>query len=58
LLQTAEPRARIAALLSQRAPLYAETAHLTFHSSMASPKKLVRRILESPEVAALRRFVE
>jgi shikimate kinase len=54
LLQTADPRARIVALLALRAPLYAETAHLTFHSSMASPKKLVRRILESPEVLPLR----
>jgi len=53
LLQTADPRARIAALLEQRAPLYAETAHLIFHSSFASPKKLVRRILDSPEVRAL-----
>jgi shikimate kinase len=58
LLRTADPRARIVALLTHRAPLYAETAHLTFHSSMASPKKLVRRILDSPEVAALRGFVE
>ncbi|HTT10429.1 MAG TPA: shikimate kinase [Burkholderiaceae bacterium] len=54
LLQTADPRARIVALLAQRAAFYAETAHLTFHSSMASPKKLVRRILESPEVQSLR----
>jgi shikimate kinase len=54
LLQTADPRAKIVSLLAQRAPLYAETAHLTFHSSMASPKKLVRRILDSPELQALR----
>jgi shikimate kinase len=54
LLQTADPRARIVALLGQRAPLYAETAHLTFHSSTASPKKLVRRILETPELRTLR----
>lgn len=52
LLQTADPRGRIVALLAQRAPLYEETAHLTFHSSMASPKKLVRRILDSPELRA------
>lgn len=54
LLQTADPRARIVSLLAHRAPLYAETAHLTFHSSMASPKKLVRRILDSPEILPLR----
>lgn len=58
LLQTTDPRAKIVSLLGERAPLYAETAHLTFHSSMASPKKLVRRILESPEVVSLRGFVE
>lgn len=52
LLQTDDPRARIVALLAQRAPLYEETAHLTFHSSTASPKKLVRRILDSPELRA------
>jgi shikimate kinase len=50
LLQTADPRARIVKLLAQRAPLYEETAHLMFQSSTASPKKLVRRILDSPEV--------
>ena len=54
LLLTPDPRARIVALLAQRAPLYAEAAHLTFHSSMASPKKLVRRILDSPELLSLR----
>lgn len=53
LLQTADPRAKIVALLAQRAPLYSETAHLTFHSSVASPRKLVRRILDSPEMRSL-----
>jgi shikimate kinase len=53
LLQTDDPRARIADLLAQRAPLYAATAHITFHSSVASPKKLVRRILDSGELRAL-----
>lgn len=52
LLQTADPRARIGELLAFRAPLYEQTAHLTFHSSTASPKKLVRRILDSPELRA------
>ncbi len=50
LLQTSDPRGRIVSLLAQRAPLYEETAHLTFHSSTASPKKLVRRILDSAEL--------
>ncbi len=54
LLQTADPRARIVSLLAQRSPLYEQTAHLTFHSSTASPKKLVRRILDSPELRAQR----
>jgi shikimate kinase len=52
LLQTADPRARIVTLLAERASLYEETAHLTFHSSTASPKKLVRRILDSPDLRA------
>ncbi|HXF46043.1 MAG TPA: shikimate kinase [Burkholderiaceae bacterium] len=53
LLQTDDPRARIGQLLAVRAPLYAETAHLSFHSSPASPHRLARRILEHAEVRRL-----
>ncbi len=53
LLQTADPRSRIVELLQQREPLYAETAHLSFASPAANPRKLVRRILEEPAVRAM-----
>jgi len=41
-----ELRARIEQLLVQRAPLYEETAHLTFQSAATNPRRLVRRLLE------------
>ena len=50
LLQTADPRARIAELLQQREPLYRQTAHLTFASPAANPRRLVGRILDDPRV--------
>ena len=50
LLQTADPRARIEELLAQREPLYEETAHLTFQSASANPRRLVRRLLEDPAI--------
>ena len=50
LLQTADPKARIEQLLQERQSLYESTAHVVFHSAAANPKRLVRRILESPEV--------
>ncbi|HET9024298.1 MAG TPA: shikimate kinase [Burkholderiaceae bacterium] len=53
LLQTADPRARIDELLAQRQPLYEETAHLTFQSAAANPRRLVRRLLEEPAVRRL-----
>jgi shikimate kinase len=53
LLQTADPRARIDELLAQRQPLYEETAHLTFQSASANPRRLVRRLLEEPAVRRL-----
>lgn len=52
LLQAADPRARIEQLLAQREPLYAATADLTFASPPANPRRLVRRIVSHPEVAA------
>jgi shikimate kinase len=53
LLQTADPRSRIDELLAQRQPLYEETAHLTFQSAAANPKRLVRRLLEEPAIRRL-----
>lgn len=53
LLQTKDPRARIEELLAQREPLYAETAHLTFQSASANPKRLMRRLLEEPSIRQL-----
>lgn len=50
LLQTADPRARIIELLHEREPLYIETAHLTFASPPANPRRLVKRILDDPRV--------
>jgi len=52
LLQTADPRARIRELLHQREPLYTQTAHLSFPSPAANPRRLVKRILEDPRVQA------
>ena len=53
LLQTADPRSRIDELLAQRQPLYEETAHLTFQSASANPRRLVRRLLEESAVRRL-----
>ncbi len=53
LLQTDDPRARIAALLQQREPLYVQTAHLTFQSAAANPRRVVQRILAAPEVVQM-----
>jgi len=50
LLQTADPLARIEELLTQREPLYEETAHVTFQSASANPRRLVRRLLEDPAI--------
>lgn len=53
LLQTADPRARIEQLLTEREPLYRQAAHLSFSSPAANPRRLVKRILEDPQVLAL-----
>jgi shikimate kinase len=53
LLQTDDPRSRIDALLTERDPLYAATAHLTFQSAAANPRRLVERLAAHPQVAAL-----
>ncbi len=52
LLQTDNPRARIEQLLREREPLYRQTAHLSFQSGSANPKKLASRILAHPDVRA------
>lgn len=53
LLQTADPRRRIDELLQQRQPLYEEAAHVVLQSAAANPKRLVRRMLELPEIRRL-----
>ncbi len=53
LLQSANKAQRIAELLAARAPLYRQCAHLCFSSSASSPKQLVHRILDTPEVTRL-----
>jgi shikimate kinase len=53
LLQTADPEGVIEALLTQREPLYAETAQLTFQSGSANPRRLVRRLLDEPAIRRL-----
>jgi shikimate kinase len=53
LLQTADPRGRIAELLAQREPLYEEAAHLTLQSASANPRRLLRRLLDDPAIRRL-----
>ncbi len=54
LLQGDDPRATIEALLTEREPLYAQIAHLTFQSASANPRRLVERLLAHPQVCAVR----
>lgn len=53
LLRTADPRARIEQIMAERAPFYAEVAHLSFQSAVTNPKRLVERILATPEMLEL-----
>jgi shikimate kinase len=53
LLQADNPRERIEQLLAEREPLYAQTAHLSFQSAAANPRRLVERLATHPEVRAL-----
>jgi shikimate kinase len=53
LLQVADRRERIEALLAERGPLYKQTAHLTVRSAAANPRRLVARLLVHPRVAAV-----
>lgn len=50
LLQADDPRSRLVELLQLRQPLYEATAHLSFHSGAANPRRLVKRIIEHPLV--------
>jgi shikimate kinase len=47
LLATADPQRRIADLLAEREPLYAEVAHLTIESTHESVKSLVGRLVDA-----------
>ena len=53
LLRTADRRSRIDELLAQREPLYEETAHVTFQSAAANPRRLVRRLLDDAAIRGL-----
>jgi shikimate kinase len=50
LLQGLDLRARLEQLLRERQALYEATAHLTFQSGVANPRRLVKRIAEHPAV--------
>jgi shikimate kinase len=52
LLAGADPRGRLLELLAVRQPLYESTAHLSFHSGTANPRRLVKRMLEHPLLQA------
>lgn len=51
LLQTADPRARIEALMRERAPLYEEVAHITVETGRPNVQTVVQTILSQLEVA-------
>jgi shikimate kinase len=53
LLQTANPRARIDQLLTEREPLYEKAAHLVFQSAASNPRRLVSRLVEHPQLKAI-----
>lgn len=52
LLQVDDRRERIQELMTQRLPLYRQTAHLVFRSGASNPRRLVARLIEHPQVAA------
>ena len=51
LLQTADPRARIEALMQERAPLYEEVAHITVETGRPNVQTVVQTILSQLELA-------
>ena len=46
LLQTADPRAKLAALVEEREPLYREVAHIVIDTAHGNPKKIVAGIVK------------
>lgn len=50
LLRTDDPRSALVELMQLRQPLYEATAHLSFRSGAANPRRLVKRIIEDPLV--------
>jgi shikimate kinase len=53
LLQVADPKARIAALAAERAPLYKEVAHYTVVTDARGAKGVVQQICQLLEVCSL-----
>ncbi len=51
LLQTTDPRARIEALMRERAPLYEEVAHITVETGRPNVQTVVQTILSQLEVS-------
>ena len=52
LLQTDDPRAKLASLMEQREPLYREVAHLVVDTGHSNPKKLAALIVKNVEELA------
>ena len=53
LLQTADRRGRIEQLLAEREALYAQIAHVTVQSGSSNPNRLVARLIEDEQIAAV-----
>ena len=53
LLQAPDRRARIAQLIAERESLYEQTAHVIVQSNAGNPNRLVAKLLEEPQVAAV-----
>jgi shikimate kinase len=53
LLQAPDRRARIAQLLAEREALYEETAHVIVQSNAGNPNRLVAKLLDDCQVAAV-----
>ncbi len=53
LLRTPDPRARLAALLAERDPLYRSIAHLIVNTDHQQPRQVAQRILKSAPIRAL-----
>lgn len=46
LLQTADPRAKLASLLEEREPLYRKVAHIVVDTGRSSPKKIAALVIK------------